>query len=242
MPIDDVLEGISDGPKNAWKKLCQAYDLEIPANESSYKNVVFEEKAKYSNNNPNEKHLFTYDKSLERIKQKNSNARHARPSEAFGLIIDCLENKVNDEKLLKVKEDMLESYGEWLSCAFERQGNTLIVYLDPEGILWDGSRYAKNKDFKFADKKEFNITGINSREWNDLNKFSDELVKYLYGRIFSDLPTEIKTGHKRAQVYLPPDEKICPVARGIYDNYCNVYAFGYDGRASRGVVFVGAPK
>ncbi len=241
MPIDDVLEGISDGPKDAWKKLCSAHDLEIPANESSYKNVVFEETAKYSDNNPNEKHLFTYDQSLERIKQKNPMARHARPSETFGLIIDCLENKINDEKLLKVKEDMLKSYGEWLSCAFERQGNTLIVYLDPEGITWNGSGYAKNKDFKFADKKEFDITGINSQTWTDLNKFSDELVKYLYGRIFSDLPTEIKTGNKRAQVYIPPDEKFLPVGRGSCGNGYSVVAYGYDYGASRGVVFVGAP-
>ncbi len=131
MPIDDVLEGISDGPKDAWKKLCSAHDLEIPANESSYKNVVFEEKVKYIDNDSSTKELFTYDKSDERIKQKNPLARHARPSEAFGLIIDCLENKVSDKKLLKVKEDMLKSYGEWLSCAFEKQGNTLIVYLDP---------------------------------------------------------------------------------------------------------------
>ncbi len=241
MPIDDVLEGISDGPKDAWKKLCSAHDLEIPASTGSYKNVVFEEKAKYSDNNPNEKQLFTYDKSEERIKQKNPSARHARPSEAFGLIIDCLENKVNDEKLLKVKEDMLESYGEWLSCAFERQGNTLIVYLDPTGIKWNGSEYIKTENFKFADKKVFDITGIYSQTWTDLNKFNEEFVKHIYGRKFNDLPAEMKTGSKKAQVYLPPDGKFWPVARGGVS--CNVGAYVYGGRASRAVVsVVGAPK
>ncbi len=241
MPIDDVLEGISNGPKDAWKKLCHAYDLKIPADASSYKDVVFDEKAKYLDNNPNEKHLFTYDNSLERIKQKNPLARHARPSEAFGLIIDCLENKVSDEKLLKVKEDMLKSYGEWLSCAFERQGNTLIVYLDPTGINWNGSEYIKTENFKFSDKKEFDITGIDSQKWTDLNKFSDEFIKYLYGKTFNDLPAEMKEGNKKAQVYLPPDEKFWPVTSSDYGISCSIDAFSYNG-ASRGVVFVGAPK
>ncbi len=209
---------------------------------STYEDVEFEEKAKYLDNNPTQKELFTYDKSDERIKRNNPLARHARPSEAFGLIIDCLENKVNDEKLLKVKEDMLESYGEWLSCAFERQGDTLIVYLDPTGINWNGSEYNKTENFTFSDKKEFNITGIDSQTWTDLNKFSDEFVKHLYGKTFNELPEEMKTGSKRAQVRLPSDRKLWPVGRGGCDGSYVVGAyFYYDVRASRGIVFVGAP-
>ncbi len=224
------------------KKACldEKIDGLVEDKNTSYKDVVFDEKAKYQDNDSSTKELLTYDKSLERIKQKNPSARHARPSEAFGLIIDCLENKVSDKKLLKVKKDMLKSYGEWLSCAFERQNNTLIVYLDPTGINWNGSEYNKTENFKFSDKKEFNITGINSQRWTDLNTFSDEFVKYIYGRKFSELPQKMKEGNKRAQVYLPQEGKIWPVGRGNFVGYYVVFVC--IGWASRGVAVVGAPR
>lgn len=207
-----------------WEQLCSE---NLP-----YKKIKFEEQA-YREQGKIDKQLFTYDKSLERIKQ-NGLERHARPQEIFGLIIDGLELKL-DEPLQKINEDMLKSYSEWLSCAFERQGNKLIVYTDPEGISYVGDKYVKTESFKFSDKKEFDIKGINSREWIDLSKFNEEFTKYMYGKNFSELPAQMKTGNKRAQVYLPPDQTFWPVGRGFVISY-DVDAFIFGSRASRGVV------
>ena len=202
-------------------------------------NIKFEECA-YREPQQTEKKLFTYDKSLERIK-KDGLERHARPQEVFGVIIAGLEDKL-DASLQKINEDMLKSYGEWLSCAFERQGNKLFAYLDPEGLMWNQkqNKYVVQGELKYAEKKEFDITGINSTQWTDLNKFNEEFIKYMYGKKCSDLPAEIKEGSKKAQVYLPPDKTVCPVGRGNYVDGYVVYCCYYF-RASRGVV-VGAKK
>ena len=116
-------------------------------------------------------------------------------------------------------------------AAFERQEDKLIVYLDPEGLVHHGSEYVKTKDFKCSDGKEFDIAGINSQNWEKLNKFKEELVEYIYGRKYKDLPDTIKN----ACMCLPPKGKVWPVGRGSYD-YFSVYAYDYYVRASRGVV------
>ncbi len=198
---------------------------------SSYKGVSFDEKAKYKDNTSDEKELFTYDKSDERIKTKNPTARHTRPQEVFSLIIDCLENRISDEKLKKVKEDMFKSYGEWLSCAFEKQGDKLIVYLDPTGLVWNGSEYVKTENFACSAKKEFNIPEVKSQTWTSINKLPDDWVEYIYTRKFADLPKDVQ---EKAQTYLPPSGKIWPVGRGVCGY--GVVGYGYGLGASRGVV------
>lgn len=242
-PLEEIKKRQKEQKEEIWNRLMTAKKeeenkiLEQKITDS-YRELNFEEKAKYFDSYRNEKQLFTYDVSEEIIKQKNPKARHARPQEAFGLIIHCLEDKIHDEKLLKVKEDMLKSQGEWLSCAFERQGNKLIVYLDPTGIKWNGNEYIKTENFKFTEKKEFDITGINSQSWTDLNKFSDEFVKYIYGRKFNELPQEMKEEGKRARVYLSPDGKFWPIYRGGCNNDYGIATCIYYSWASRGVAVV----
>src|SRR3989344_587887 len=84
-----------------------------------------------------EKKLFYYDKSLAdlRTRLKNPNARHLGHREVFGIIIDGLEGRLDDPKLVSLKQiysDMISSYGEWLSLAMQRKKDKLICYEKPE--------------------------------------------------------------------------------------------------------------
>jgi len=196
-----------------------------PATGIAYSGIIFEPTAHYDGT---DKELLTYNQSLTRL-QKAGYERHARPQEAFGLIIDGLEGKLTGKlsQLKDVQEDMLNSYGEWLSLAVERKGDVLIAYLDPEGLAWKKDHYAKTSKFNASDKKTLNIAGKNSEEWINLKEFDDEFTKYFYAREFASLPKEIQN---KAQVYLPPEGTIWPVGRDVFsDGY-------YVGNgASRGV-------
>ena len=153
-----------------------------------------------------EKELPTYDASLARLRQEKYE-RHASPSEAFSLIEDNLEGKLSGA-LKAVADDMLSSYGEWLSMAFERKGDLLIAYLHPEGIVWDGSKYVKQNTFKSDSEQRFNIAGKKSNEWISLQEFSDDFSLLAYSRKFADLPQVMREGNaniSKAHVYLPKD-------------------------------------
>ena len=192
-----------------------------------------------------DKTLFYYDKSLIdlRTRLNNPSARHLKPQEAFGIIIDGLEGKLSGD-LKNIYDDLVSSYGEWFSLGMERKKNKLILYEDIEGLVWDGSKYVVQTKLEFSDRKEFDIKGIASETLVDLNKFEPELVEYLYGRQFDALPDAMKVGDKRAQLWLPSEAMgVRPVGRGDFnDGYYVVYAGFGDDRASRGVVPVVAPK
>ena len=153
-----------------------------------------------------EKTLPTFDSSLARLRQEKYE-RHASPSEAFSLICDGLEGKLQGT-LKSVYDDMMSSYGEWLSMAFERKGDLLIAYLHPEGIVWDGKTYVKQNTFKCDSKQNFNIAGKKSNEWVSLQEFGDDFSLLVYSRKFADLPQVMREGNNqfnKAHVYLPAD-------------------------------------
>lgn len=194
-----------------------------------YDNVRFEPKSLYDGE---DKKLLTYNTSLAALRSRGQ-VRHPRPKEVFSLLIANLENKLTPEQNA-VAYDMLNSYGEWLSAAIERNGDKLTVYTDPEGLVWNGSLYVK-QNFKSSSRKDFSVSGIPSKEYVDLNKFGNDLVEFLYTRPFDQLPQTMREGGKRAQVYLPPDGQIWPVGRGDFVRF-NVGSCSCNGRASRGVV------
>src|SRR3989338_3517432 len=82
-----------------------------------------------------EKALVTFDESL-KLLRKAGYQRHLRPAEAFRFLAEGLEEKLTPEQKT-VHDDMLTSHGEWMSLAMERQGDKLITYLDPEGLVWN---------------------------------------------------------------------------------------------------------
>src|SRR3989344_8853167 len=194
-----------------------------------------------------EKKLFYYDKSLAdlRTRLKNPNARHLEHREVFGIIMDGLEGRLDDPKLVSLKQiysDMISSYGEWLSLAMRRKKDKLICYEKPEGLVWDGSNYVQ-KNFTYSGQpKTFDIAGIASDTYVDLNQFKPELILYLYGRPFAKLPNELKVGSSRTQLWLPSENMgVRPVGRGGVNYWYDVDAI-CDSWASRGVVPVAPEK
>ena len=203
-----------------------------------YKNLQIEPKSQRTGT---EKTLFAYDKSLEdlRTRLNNPSARHLRPQEVFGIIIDGLEGKLSGN-IKTIYDDLVSSYGEWFSVGMERKKNKLILYEDIEGLVWDGNNYVQQNFAYSGQPKTFDIKGIASETYVDLNKFKPELVEYLYGRQFDALPNDMKTGGRKAQLWLPSENMgVRPVGRGYYW-YSVIANFSY--RASRGVVPVVAPK
>ena len=178
----------------------------------------------------NNKVLLSYDKSFQALQQRNFQ-RHLRPSEAFQILIDNIEQPQSSYKPLA--QDMLASYGEWLSLAIKREQDKLICYLDPENLIWNGTTYEVQGSLKHAGEHTFNINKkIKSQTYVDLNQFPPDLQVFLYSRPFDQLPEVMKTGTKRAQLYLPPENRIWPCGGGFGDfdlgGFCN-------SGASRGV-------
>ena len=199
----------------------------------SYKNLAFEQRA--PRDKDGEKNLYFYQESLNRLLKKGYK-RHLRPAEAMALLIDNLENK-STPPLKNVAEDILQSYGEWLSAAVECSGDDLTVYLDPNGLLWKNDSYHKGKRFTSTKTVHFAITGIPREQWVPLTQFDVKLVTFFYSKPYGQLPKEIQDN---AQIWLPVDGAIRPVGRGYfswYDVDSNV-----DYWASRGVARVAPLK
>jgi len=193
---------------------------------TTYHDVEFEPQS--PRRSGGEKKLFRYDESLSSLRERGYE-RHPRPAEVFTLLADSLEEKLTPQDQTIVN-DMLSSWGEWLSVAWERQGNILIAYLDPIGLVWDKSKFFYFKqDFQYTSQHVFDITDKNSQEWISLRDFSDDFVEFHYGRKFDDLPAEIQ---QKAYILLPPEGVIRPAGRGG-DGGCGVG--GCNSGASRGV-------
>lgn len=194
----------------------------------NYENIEFETSA-YRKPNMQSKGLLTFEQSLERLKQAGFQ-RHARPQEAFDLMIDGLEGKLSDD-LQIINTDMRSSCCEWLSLAFERNGEVLTCYLDPVGLVWKGGKY-EQQNFNHSGGFIFNIGGIPYGQWISLDKFRPDFVQFLYRRPFDQLPVEMRKGINRAHVCLPIiGGDIYPVVRDGF----GVDVYSYCVVASRGV-------
>ena len=200
-----------------------------------YKDISFE-KFSPRQNAGGDKVLYPYDKSLEAL-QTRGLQRHPRPVEVFGLLADSLEGKLTPEQRA-IAQDMLDSDGEWLSAAtevektgwFRWKKQKLIVYVDPL-IAWNDGYHWQTNTPQYAEKYEFNITGIPLETWVDLHHFPPAFIELMYGCSFSVLPQVMQKGNRRVQVWLRHDLR--PVGRGVYGGY--VVVTGCDVRASRGV-------
>ena len=189
------------------------------------------------NNDPSkDKILYTFDKSLESLKQRGYE-RHLRPDEAFKIIIDALENP--NSKYKQLSDDMLKSYREWFSLAAKRTSKTdLEFYLDPENLVWNGSKYTiQGSNIQcLSETKTFTINkGIPSQTYVDLNQFPNDIIEFLYSRKFNELPDIMKPGgDRKAQILLPQEGIIRPCGHGDSFDDFDVSAY-YGSRASRGV-------
>jgi len=198
---------------------------------AGFAGIEFEPKSPRGNDG--EKVLFTYGESLER--KAAGYSRHARPSEAFSFLIAGLENRLSPSQKA-IADDMLASYGEWLSMACQRKKDKIIFYSDPENLKWDGSKYAADgRKLICSDENEFPLAkDVSASSLIGLDKFDDGLVQFLYSRPFAQLPKEMQDGSKKARLYLPPKNTLWPLGRGVHDGY-SVCGFGYSYGASRWV-------
>ena len=183
---------------------------------------------------------FSYNKSLEKLRS-GGYQRHLRPNEIFKIIIGLIEDPNYKGRPLfhtyhEIKEEMLGSYGEWLSLAmFRKDKETLICYLDPE--TKDKSHFgtvSNPNEISYSQERQSKIDkDIKSEQSIDLNKFPSELVEFLYSRKYEDLPQVMKEGDRRAQLYLPREGEITPCRRNYY---YSLGVFSYvDMGASRGI-------
>ena len=157
------------------------------------------------------KHPMSYNVSLKRLK-KAGYERHASPSEALSLIYGGVEGKLS-ERLETIYKDMMWNCGEWLSMAMERDGDKLIAYLHPEDLPESGLTGDSN-GFGYADKREFNIKGLESEKWMRIREMEDFFIRTVYGREYRDLPYIVRNGSAlidAAQIMLPPDGCLLPV-------------------------------
>ncbi len=192
------------------------------------------------------KELFHYEKSLERLKQAGYE-RHLRPAEAFGLIIDSLEGKLSGQPAV-VAQNMLESYGEWMSMAVKIENRVIHLYRDPVGLVWNGSDYAVNGTLASTEERTFPLAktvptkgrfkktkalALKAEEYNplsEISKIAPDFIEYLWSKPYAQLPSDIQ---KNGGFYLPPEGIIRPVGRGLLDSWSNLFGY-YVIRASRG--------
>ena len=197
--------------------------------QESYKDLEWELR---SPRDGNYKRVFLYNDSLERIKKEGgNNARHPYPHEAFSLICDGIEEKLSGD-FKRVYDDMYKDFGEWLSMAWQRKGDKIILYADPENLKWDGSKYViDGKKLIYSNENEFPLAkDIPSERWIGLDQFDAGLIQFLYSRPFAQLPKKMRDGDKIVQLYLPHKKTLWPLGGG-----CGVFGSDYRGRASRWV-------
>jgi len=125
---------------------------------------------------------------------------------------------------------MGEFVGEWLSLAFERQGDILVAYIHPEGLVWNGETYEK-QNFQYAGTQTFHITRIPSTNWARVRELDNEIVRFIYSKPFKELPQQIRT---QTRLYLPPENTLLPVGFGDFDHRLVVYS-EHNNTGSRGV-------
>ena len=187
-----------------------------------------------------DKVLSTYDVSLKDARQrlKNPLARHLRLQEVFGLLIDRLDGKLDGNNgLLMLCDDLLKSYGEWLSESMQTDVRKVLTTVeDPNLVFRDGNYVIRRGG---GQRRTYDVSKLGLGELlplRDVNRKVPKLVVDTYGRPFNRLPSEIRNN---AGLVLPRVEwGVRPVGRGDYRYVVNA-SFNYIW-ASRGVV--PAPK
>lgn len=180
----------------------------------SYKLLVWEKRA-YRSSLHLRKQRFSFHDSLVRL-QSAGYERHARPHEVFGLLSDGMRGLLPRGSVWqKIYQDMISNYGEWLSIAFERQKNKLLVYVDPEDLVWNQINrcYEKGPLFHASYVSEFHLPTSSQVPFN-LRFFSHDFVHFLCKCPYQELPTCLREGMKSICVWVTSQGTPWPVGRG----------------------------
>lgn len=221
--IREIMERLKIKPK----------ELGTSSIEYKIKDLLFEPSSPLSElTTPKDKEFFYFNKSLERLK-KAGYERHIRPDEFFSLMVSYFSNKgKSPEEKSRVIEDMLTGHGEWLSAAVRRDEKRIILYLDPENVVWNGRTYStKEEDVICSEKLEFEAELGKELTFNmlDLELRSLDLFEFLCPTLLDSLPNELL----EVQFYIPASDMIMPLCfRNIANSF---YIQIGDHAASRGV-------
>ena len=186
----------------------------------SYANLEFEERAVRAGYG---KKLFNFEGSVADVPRRKFE-RHALPYEAFGVICDGLEGKLQGTPLQVVYDDMMSSYGEWLGVVVKAQGGVLYCFEHPKDILGSGA----------VSVREFSLNGLQLgcyTEVREVTKRNPLIVEYFWSRPYEELPSHIQD---RAYLHFLGEGVAWPVARGDFGRY-GVGGCDCDYGASRGV-------
>ncbi len=136
--------------------------------------------------------------------------RHPYPAEVFSLLADSLEGKLKGTPLQAVADDISDAGNEWLQTS----NSNVRIKFD-----FDDYKNKNNTVKLIIDEKTFYIENVQFENYlfrKNLKDLPDELVKYLYGRPFNDLPEKMK---KNAEIALPkPYNKMEKII--FCTNYC----------------------
>lgn len=181
--------------------------------------------------------LLSFDKSLERLKTRGYE-HHLYPWEYFKIIIDHLEDKVYRD-LNRIAEDIINYGNEWVNMIVQRKNDKLFCFANPKNIRYHSDEYAyvsdKELEFDCRTSKEFDVKGLPSNAFVELDQFSNDFVEYFYTRQFKHLPEEMRGGRYKAKFFLPPnDYSLHPIQGGMGDSKFSIInlTWGY----SRGCV------
>ncbi len=197
---------------------------------SALSDVVFEPRTVYEGQH---KKLYTFNDSLQALRERGYE-RHPRPAEAFDLICRGLEGRLSPEQQA-IADDMMNSYGEWLSMAMLRKGNLLHCYLDPENLLWDKKEWryvVQGGKIKHAREEVYSISSFpDCFTPKTMNEINPTLVEKLWSRPYAILPEKIR---QNALMWIPPESVLWLMSRGGYYKWYDV-GTGYC-KVSRGVM------
>lgn len=206
-----------------------------------YNSLVWEHEAP---RNGKHKARFTYERHEERThSQRYDRAPTSR--EAFSLAIAHIEGRLSGDTD-KIGSDLIIDYGEFFCQAAQvkEAGTTtieddvLVIYEYVTGIKWNEKEYAyevPNDSQWFKSKVEFNISGLKTGEWNDIDlieKLHPELMDYLWTERFRTLKKEVRQAADTV-LYIPADYKVWPLSRDAGDWNFDIGCYYI--KASRGV-------
>jgi hypothetical protein len=165
---------------------------------------------------------YFFQNSLRELRKKGYD-RHLFSSEYFSILLANLENRLYDKEK-QIAENILSGLDEWVNLAMFRTGDKLICL---QGIDNRIIYTQRKKRFEWAGlresasvRKEYNIKEIPSLERIDLDIFSDNLIKFLYGRTYEEMPEQIKTGERNSWIEIPKPDALTVMYRTFYSLSC----------------------
>ncbi len=181
----------------------------------------------------------SYVKSLE-LRAKSDYKFHPTPQQVYSAMIDYYEGKsdINDF-CKKLNSDNYSSINIWLNLAVEKKKDKLIVYVNPNGLVYHEmeyffrgiinvcSEYTKAPDFNCQKEEKFNLNA----------NFLEKWTEYLIGKPLNKLPEKIYDklyGHSKDYNFEFPSIKLLyPISSWRDSSEGKIFPLAYSGHFNR---------